>query len=622
MSKNAHAFTAQVSQVLKLVINSLYSNREIFLRELVSNASDALDKLRFEALKNPELIKSDHELKVQIELDAEAKVLRVRDNGIGMSADELVQNLGTIAHSGTRKFLEALEAGQRNDAQLIGQFGVGFYSGFIVADRIVVTTRSALEPNAPAQRWESDGGEGYTVEAIEDGISRGTEITLHLKEDAHEFASDWRIKSLISKYSDHLAFPVELKVTEDGKEPTFEVVNQAKALWTRPKAEIKDDEYQAFYKHSSHDFADALTWSHNRVEGTQSYTSLLFFPSQKPFDFDRARDERKGLKLFVKRVFIMDASEQLLPAYLRFVRGVIDSDDLPLNVSREILQDSPMISKIKSATVKRVLDMLDKLKADDAEKFASFYANFGSTLKEGIVEDFGNRERIAKLLSFATTAEGVASTTLGDYITRMKSGQDKIFYLTAESMTAANGSPHLEIFKRKGIEVLLMPERVDEWMMGYLHEFDGKRLKSIAKGEVDLSAFDDAAEKEAREALEKSSSKLIERLKSALGDEVNAVKVSARLTDSPACLVLGEHDMAIHMQRLFKQADHEFHAGKPTLEINPEHPLVKRIDALGDGEFGDYARLIYDQAVLAEGGQLDDPQSFVKRVNKLLLAAA
>ena len=620
MSKQAHAFTAQVSQVLKLVINSLYSNREIFLRELISNASDALDKLRFEALQNADLLKTDPELRVEIELDQDGKRLLVRDNGIGMSAEELVTNLGTIAHSGTRKFLEAIEADKRGDAQLIGQFGVGFYSGFIVADRISVTSRSARHPDAPAQRWESDGGDGYTLEEVSDGIARGTEIALHLKEDASEFLSDWRIKALIGKYSDHLAFPIQLKTSEEGKEPGFDTVNQAKALWTRPKAEIKDEEYQAFYKHISHDYQDALTWSHNRVEGTQSYTSLLFFPAQKPFDYERARDERKGLKLFVKRVFIMDASEQLLPSYLRFVRGVIDSDDLPLNVSREILQDSAMVAKIKSATVKRALDMLEKLKGDDPLKFESFYSQFGATLKEGIVEDFGNRERIAKLLTFASSAEGVSTTTLADYIVRMKPEQDKIYFLTAESMAAAKGSPHLEMFNRKGIEVLLMAERVDEWMMGYLHEFDGKSLKSIAKGEVDLGAFDDAQEKQAKEELNKASEKLLERLKTALGTEVSTVKVSTRLTDSPACLVLGEHDMAIHMQRLFKQADQEFHAGKPTLEINPSHALIKRIDALGDEQFSEYARLLLDQAVLAEGGQLDDPQAFVKRMNKLLLA--
>lgn len=620
MSKQAHAFTAQVSQVLKLVINSLYSNREIFLRELISNASDALDKLRFEALSDDSLLKSDPELRVEIELDAEGKRIILRDNGIGMSADELVTNLGTIAHSGTRKFLEAIEADKRGDAQLIGQFGVGFYSAFIVADKITVTSRSARTPDAPAQRWESDGTEGYSLEAIDDGIARGTQIELHLKEDAAEYLSDWRIKSLIGKYSDHLAFPIKLKVTEEDKEPSFEVVNQAKALWTRAKADISDEEYQAFYKHISHDYQDALSWSHNRVEGTQSYTSLLFFPTQKPFDFERARDERKGLKLFVKRVFIMDASEQLLPNYLRFVRGVIDSDDLPLNVSREILQESPMVAKIKAATVKRVLDMLEKLKADTPEKFDTFYGQFGTTLKEGIVEDFSNRERIAKLLKFASSNDGIGSTTLADYIVRMKPEQDKIYFLTAESLTAANGSPHLEIFRRKGLEVLLMAERVDEWMMGYLHEFDGKSLKSIAKGEVDLTAFDDAAEKQAKEELSKASEKLIERLKNALNTEVAAVKVSSRLTDSPACLVLGEHDMAIHMQRLFKQADQEFHAGKPTLEINPSHALIQRLDTLGEEQFGDYARVLFDQAVLAEGGQLEDPQAFVKRMNKLLLA--
>jgi len=612
-------FEAEVAQVLHLVTHSLYSHKEIFLRELISNASDACDKLRFEALGKPELLGGDSELHIDVSWDEAARTVTVRDNGVGMTRDEVVANIGTIASSGTRRFLEAMSGEQKADARLIGQFGVGFYSAFVVADKVTVLTRRADAPAGAGVKWESDGKGEYALEPIE-LAERGTTVVLHLKADEDEFLKGWQLRSLITKYSDHVAFPIRVPQEKDGK-PTgeWETVNDASALWAKPKSEISDADYQGFYKSLGHDFNDALAWTHNRVEGSQSFTTLLYIPSQPPFDLMMGgRDERKGLKLYIKRVFIMDAAEELLPNYLRFVRGVVDADDLPLNVSREILQHNRQLERIKAACVKRVLDLIEKLAKDEPEKFSTFIKAFGNTLKEGISEDATNRERIAKLLRFASTkGEGAAqSVSLDDYIGRMAVGQDAIWYITADSYKAAAGSPQLEAFRAKGIEVLLMFDRIDEWMVGYLGEYEGKKLKNVAKGELPL----DEAEKKQQEEVAKEAEPLLKKLKDLLGDRVGDVKVSARLTDSPSCLALSDYEMAPHLARLLREAGQELPESKPTLEINPAHPLLKRVEAEADeGRASDLANLLLEQAEIAAGAPLSDPAAFVQRMNRVLL---
>lgn len=611
-------FEAEVAQVLHLVTHSLYSHKEIFLRELVSNASDACDKLRFEAIGKPELLAGEGELRIEISHDRDARTLSIRDTGIGMDRDEVIANIGSIASSGTRRFLEALGENQKADARLIGQFGVGFYSAFVVADRVTVLTRRAGTPAEAGVKWESDGRGEYSLEpATLD--SHGTTIVLHLKDGEDEFLEDWKLRSLVRKYSDHIAFPIRMpKEAKDGEAPEWETVNGASALWTRPKNEISDEDYRGFYKSLGHDFNDPAAWTHNRVEGSQSFTTLLYLPSQPPFDvLMGGRDERKGLKLYIKRVFVMDAAEELLPNYLRFVRGVVDADDLPLNVSREILQQNRQLERIKGACVKRVLDLIEKLSRDEPEKFAAFLKAFGNTLKEGIVEDPSNRERIAKLLRFASTRGGDAAQTvsLDDYIGRMAAGQDAIWYVTADSHAAAAGSPQLEAFRSKGIEVLLMSDRIDEWMVGHLHEYAGKPLRHVAKGELPL----DEAEKKQQEEAAAAAAPLLERLKKLLDGKVGDVRVSARLTDSPACLALAEHEMAPHLARLLREAGQAVPESLPTLEINPAHALLQRISATEDGtQAGDLATLLLEQAQLTAGAPLADPAAFVQRVNRLL----
>jgi molecular chaperone HtpG len=612
-------FEAEVAQVLHLVTHSLYSHKEIFLRELISNASDACDKLRFESIAKPELSAGDSELHIDVSWDPDARTVTVRDNGIGMNRDEIVANIGTIASSGTRRFLEAMSGEQKADARLIGQFGVGFYSAFVVADKVTVLSRRADAPAGEGVKWESDGKGEYSLEPVE-LAERGTAVILHLKADEDEFLSRWQLRALITRYSDHVAFPIRMPVEKDGK-PTdeFETINAASALWTKPKSDISDADYQSFYKSLGHDFNDALAWTHNRVEGSQSFTTLLYIPSQPPFDLMMGgRDERKGLKLYIKRVFIMDAAEELLPNYLRFVRGVVDADDLPLNVSREILQHNRQLERIKAACVKRVLDLIEKLAKDEPEKFATFYKAFGNTLKEGISEDANNRERIAKLLRFASTkGDGTNQTTsLDDYIGRMAVGQEAIWYITADSYAAAFGSPQLEAFKAKGIEVLLMSDRIDEWMIGSLSEYDGKKLKSVAKGDVPL----DEADKKKQEEATKEAEPLLKKLKDLLGDRVGEVKVSARLTDSPSCLALNDYEMAPHLARLLREAGQEMPESKPTLEINPQHALLKRVEAETDeAKARDLATLLLEQAEIAAGAQLPDPSAFVQRMNRVLL---
>ena len=619
-------FEAEVAQVLHLVTHSLYSHKEIFLRELVSNASDACDKLRFEAIGKPELLSGDSELRIDVSIDKDARTLTIRDNGIGMTRDEVVANIGTIASSGTRKFLEALSAEQKTDANLIGQFGVGFYSAFIVADKVTLVTRKAGTETSEGVRWESAGSGEYTLETVDD-VGRGTSVTLHLKADEDEFVQPWQVRSLIARYSDHIGFPIRMPKEkgagdkEDNAADEWEVVNQASALWTRPKAELTDEEYQNFYKHIGHDYNDALAWTHNRVEGNQNFTSLLYLPSKSPFDLMMgARDERKGLKLYVKRVFIMDAAEQLLPAYLRFVRGVVDSDDLPLNVSREILQQNRNLEKLRAACTKRVLDLLDRLAKDEPEKFTTFWNEFGAIFKEGAAEDFANKERIAKLLRFASTkSEGAAQTvSLDDYIGRMVADQDAIYFLTADGYAAAKGSPQLEALKAHGIEVLLMYDRIDDWMSTYLTEYAGKKLRNVAKGDLDLGKLA-GVDAEKRKEAEKAAEGVVKKLKELLGERVRDVRVSARLTDSPSCLVLDEHDMGLTMQRLLKQAGHDVPSSKPVLEINPEHALVKRLEVETDSaRASDLGSILLEQAQLLEGAQLDDPAAYVRRVNALL----
>ena len=614
-------FEAEVAQVLRLVTHSLYSHKEIFLRELVSNASDACDKLRFEAIGKPELLDGDGELHIDIDYDKDAKTVTVRDNGIGMSRDEVVANLGSIASSGTRRFLESLSGEQQADARLIGQFGVGFYSAFVVADKVTVLTRRADAAAADGVRWESDGKGEYSL-AAEEIAARGTAVVLHLKDDESEFLDHWKLRDLIRKYSDHVAFPIRMKKYKDGN-PTdeWETVNDASALWAKNKSEIPDDEYKAFYKSLGHDFNDPLAWSHNRVEGSQRFTTLLYLPAQPPFDLMMGgRDERKGVKLYIKRVFIMDAAEELLPNYLRFVRGVVDADDLPLNVSREILQHNRQIERIKASCVKRVLDLIEKLAKDEPAKFETFRKAFGNTLKEGIVEDPSNRERIAKLLRFASTkGEGAEqNVSLDDYLARMQPGQEAIWFVTADSYKAAAGSPQLEAFRAKGIEVLLMFDRVDEWIMGQFGEYEGKSFRNVAKGELPL----DEADKQKQEAVAKEAAPLVKKLKDILGDRVGDVRVSARLTDSPSCLALSDYELAPHLARLLREAGQEVPDSKPTLEINPGHALVKRVASEADeAKAKDLALLLLEQAEITAGAQLPDPAAFVQRMNRALLGA-
>ncbi|MGH8502361.1 MAG: molecular chaperone HtpG [Gammaproteobacteria bacterium] len=616
-------FQAEVNQLLHLMIHSLYSNKEIFLRELISNASDACDKLRFEALSAEALFEGETDLKIQVEFDEKARTVTVRDNGIGMSREEVIQNIGTIAKSGTREFFKSLTGDKAKDSKMIGEFGVGFYSSFVVADKVTLTTRRAgLGPEAGV-RWSSDGKGDFSIETVE-RPARGTEVTLHLREDEDDLLNRWRLRSIITKYSDHIPLAVEMRKEDDkGKAlDEWETVNKASALWARPKSEIKDEEYQELYKHVAHDFEAPLAWTHNRVEGKLEYISLLFIPKRAPFDlFDR--DHLHGVKLYVHRVFIMDDAEQLMPRYLRFVRGVIDSNDLPLNVSREILQNNKVIDSIRSGSVKKVLGLLADMVDKEPDKYQQFWDEFGKVIKEGPAEDYGNKEAIAKLLRFASTHadDKKQSTALADYVGRMKEGQDKIYFITADNYSAASNSPHLEIFRKKGVEVLLMSDRVDEWLVSHLTEFDGRKLQSVAKGELDLGSVESGDEKKAQKEVEKEAEDVIKRIKKVLGEKVDDVRVSHRLTTSPACIVLNEHDMALYMQHLLKQAGHDMPASRPVLEINPTHPVVERMKDRSD-EFDGWAELLLEQAVLAEGGQLENPAGFVARLNKLMLDMA
>lgn len=630
MSKETLGFQAEVKQLLQLMIHSLYSNKEIFLRELVSNASDACDKLRFEAVNNDGLYGNDPELKIHVDFDAEAKTITVSDSGIGMSRDEVIKNIGTIARSGTKEFFSQLSGDAQKDAHLIGQFGVGFYSAFIIADKVTLTTRRAGEETAT--RWESNGDGEFTLESVEKP-TRGTSIVLHLKDGEEEFLNDWRLRSIIRKYSDHITLPILMPAqagyNEDGSiKPAegYETVNQANALWTRSKSEISDEQYTEFYKHVAHDYDEPLAWSHAKVEGRQEYTELLYIPKRAPFDlYDRER--RHGVKLYVRRVFIMEDSEKLLPQYLRFIRGVIDSSDLPLNVSREILQHSKDIEQIKQGCVKKVLGLLESLansdEAADQAKYTTFWTEFGKVLKEGVGEDFTNKERIAALCRFASTHNDSAEQTvsLKDYLGRMKEGQDQIYFITADSYAAAKNSPHLEVFRKKGIEVLLLSDRVDEWAFSGLTEFEGKKLQSVAKGELNLDQFTDEAEKQEQEAAATELKDILEQMKGVLGDSVKDIRVTHRLTDSPACLVVENQDMSANLERLLKSAGQDVKGSKPILEVNPTHPLVNKLKAESTSDkFGDWTHLIFDQALLAEGGQLEDPASFVKRLNSLMLS--
>ena len=659
MSKQTHSFQAEVAQLLHLVTHALYSNKEIFMRELVSNASDACDKLRFEALNNNALYEDAPNLDVRVSFDKDAKTITISDNGIGLSQQEAIENLGTIAKSGTKDFVSKLTGDQKADSQLIGQFGVGFYSGFIVADKITVESRRAGLPSKEGVRWVSGGSGDFEVESI-DRSQRGTSVILHLRDDALEYASTWKLKSLISKYSDHISLPILMEKEEwkegeplDKDDPSkgttgggmvktgeWETVNQASALWTRAKKDITTEQYQEFYKHISHDQADALTYTHNRVEGNQEYTQLLYIPSKAPYDI-YSRDMTLGLKLYVKRVFIMDDAEALLPMYLRFVKGVVDSNDLPLNVSRELLQESRDVKAIREGCTKRVLGMLEDMAKNNAlpqtkdgvtdvlsaeekaeqeaalGKYDKFYAEFGAVLKEGLGEDYANKERIAKLLRFASSSTDTVSVSLADYKTRMKEGQEAIYYITADNATAAKNSPQLEVFKKKGIEVLLMTDRVDEWALNYLHDFDGTPLQSVAKGAVDLGKLQDEAEKKAAEEAAESFKPLLAKLKEALKDKAEDVRVTTRLVDSPACLVVQDHGMSTQLARMLKQAGQTAPEVKPVLEINAEHALVKKLD--GSVNFNDLAHILFDQALIAEGGMPTDPAAYVRRVNALLV---
>ena len=618
--KETLEFQAEVKQLLHLMIHSLYSNKEIFLRELISNGSDACDKLRFEALGNDALYEGVSDMRIRISYDKDARTLTVSDNGIGMTRDEVADNIGTIAKSGTRQFFESLTGDQARDAQLIGQFGVGFYSAFIVAEQVTLTTRKAGLPSDQGVRWVSAGDGSYTLETLERS-SHGTEVVLQLREGEDEFLDGFRLRSIIHKYSDHIPLPIEMPTEGEEASPgEFEAVNKASALWTRPRKDIDEEEYKEFYKHVAHDFGDPLKWVHSHVEGSQSYKSLFYIPARAPFDlYDR--DNRHGIKLYVRRVFIMDDAEQLMPYYLRFVRGLVDSDDLPLNVSREILQHNKLIDTMRSGSVKKILGLLEDMAKKEPETYAAFWKEFGNVLKEGPGEDFANRERIAGLLRFASSHSDSDEQTvsLDGYIGRMKDGQEKIFYVTADSFAAAKNSPHLEVFRRKGIEVLLLSDRVDEWLVSHLTEFDGKPLASVAKGELDLDKLADEAEKEAAKKTEDEFSDLVGRMQKVLEERVKEVRVSRRLTDSPSCLVTDENEMAVHMQRMLKQAGHAVPASKPILEINPEHILVSRLkDVADEAHFDSWSNILLDQSILSEGGQLDDPVSFVNRLNELL----
>ena len=613
-----HGFQAEVRELLRLMIHSLYSHREIFLRELISNASDANDKLRFLALAQPELLEDEAELKIWIDFDATKRTLSIRDNGIGMNREEAIAHLGTIARSGTADFFKRLTGDQQKDSQLIGQFGVGFYSAFIVADEVEVYSRKAGESAASGIRWASKADGEFTIEPLARD-ERGTMLTLHFKEEAKEFADGWRLRSLVRRYSDHIAFPVLMR-KEGAASLDWESVNQGQALWTRPRSDIKDEEYKEFYQHISHDFAEPLAWSHNKVEGKREYTSLLYVPGRAPFDLYQ-RDASRGLKLYVRRVFIMDDAEQFLPMYLRFFRGVLDSNDLPLNVSRELLQKDVEVEAMRSALAKRALDLLARIAKDEPEKYATFWKEFGPVLKEGTGEDASNRDKILPLLRFASTHEESddSKVTLADYLSRMKSGQERIYYLIADSITAARGSPYLEQLRAKGIEALLLADRVDEWMMGYVREFEGKRLKDVARGDLELGTLEDAADKAAAEEAVKENKKLLKRIKDALDERVSEVKVSSRLADSPACLVLDEGDMGAQMRRILAATGQSVPETKPVIEINVGHPLVRRLDATAaEDEFGELALLVYDQAKLAESGAVANPGEFVRRLNKLL----
>jgi len=620
--KETLEFQTEVKQLLQLMIHSLYSNKEIFLRELISNASDACDKLRFQALENHKLYGGDTDLRIRVDYDKEARTITVTDTGIGMSRDDVVDNIGTIAKSGTRQFFESLTGDQARDSQLIGQFGVGFYSSFIVADKVTLTTRRAGLGAEHGVLWSSSGDGEFTLETVEKA-QRGTEVVLHLREGEDEFLESYRLKNIIHKYSDHIPLPIEMPANaeEEGKEPGYEVVNKASALWTRPRTEVSDEEYREFYKHVAHDFEDPMKWVHSHVEGNQSYKTLFYIPSRAPFDlYDR--DSRHGIKLYVRRVFIMDDAEQLMPYYLRFVRGLVDSDDLPLNVSREILQHNKLIDTIRSGSIKKVLGLLESMAKDEPDLYKNFWKQFGKVLKEGPGEDFSNRDRIAGLLRFATTENDSEEQTvsLDDYIGRMKDGQDTIYYVTADSFAAAKNSPHLQIFRRKGIEVLLLSDRVDEWLVSHLTEYQEKKLASIAKGELDLDKLADEEEKKQAEETRGEFADLVKRMQEVLAERVNTVRVSQRLTDSPSCLVMGEQDMAVHMQQMLKQAGHDVPLSKPDLEINPAHPLVSRLkDETDEARFGSWANVLLDQAMLSEGGQLEDPVAFVNRLNDLLL---
>lgn len=623
-------FQTEVKKMLHLVVHSLYSNKEIFLRELISNASDALDKLRFLALSDGSLYEQDSDLKITVAFDAKQKTITITDNGIGMTWDEAVLNLGTIAKSGTEDFINHLTGDQMKDSNLIGQFGVGFYSAFIVADRVVLKSRRAGAAADTAIQWESKGDGEFTI-ASANKTSRGTELVLHLKDDAEEFLSDWRIRGIITKYSDHISWPIvmqemskEPEESEEGAEkaeqesPGFETVNKATALWTQQKSEIADEDYKALYKHLSHDYQDPLVWTHNHVEGKHEYISLLYIPSHAPYDLWQ-HEAKHGLKLYVKRVFIMDDVSQFLPRYLRFVKGIVDASDLPLNVSREILQDNKQVDNIKSACTKRILSALEKMSQDNTETYQKFWKEFGLVLKEGPVEDFANRETIAKLLRFTSTHSNSEEQTisLADYVSRMQDKQDKIYYITAATYNAAKNSPHLEIFKKKGIEVLLLSDRIDEWLTGHLGEFEGKKLQSIAKGKVDLD--DDAGEVKKQE---ESFAAMLAQIKGILEDRIKDVQLTNRLTDSPACIVADEHDMGLEMQRILQAAGQQVPASKPIFEINPDHVLIKRIHGIEDDvKFEQWINVLYEQSLIAEGGQLDNPADFVRRVNNLLIEA-
>ena len=629
-NKETLGFQAEVKELLNLMIHSLYSNKEIFLRELISNASDACDKLRFEALNDSSLYGDDAELAIRLSFDKAARTITVSDNGIGLSRDEAVEHLGTIAKSGTREFFSALTGDQAKDAHLIGQFGVGFYSSFIVADKVTVISRRAGLPADQAVRWESAGEGDFSVEQVEK-VGRGTDVILHLREGEDDFLSGWKLRQTVRTYSDHITLPIRMnkeKWDEEKKEQVetdeLETVNKASALWARPKSEISETEYKEFYKHVAHDFEDPLAYVHAKVEGKQEYTQLLYIPQRAPFDL-WDRNARHGIKLYVRRVFIMDDAEKLMPLYLRFVRGIVDSNDLPLNVSREILQESRDIETIRGGCVKKVLSMLEGLaeseEAAEKEKYTKFWSEFGRVLKEGVGEDFANKDRIAKLLRFASTQSDTPeeSVSLADYVSRMKEGQEKIYYVTAETFTAAKNSPHLEIFRKKGIEVLLLSDRVDEWVTGYLTEFDGKQLQSVAKGGLDLGKLEDEAEKKEAEQAADEYKELLEKIKTTLGEKVKEVRVTHRLTDSPSCVVADEHDMGGNLARILKAAGQKAPEMKPILEINPKHPAVQRLK-YEEVRFDDWANLLLEQATLAEGGTLEDPAGFVKRINALMMA--